>query len=315
MENRQPVALSIVSPSFNQGSFISETLHSIVAQDYPGLQHVVVDGHSTDNTVDVLREFDGVYGLEWISEPDRGLYDALNKALRRVTGDWVGWINCDDLYPAGVFGRVSAAIRANPDADIICGDAEIFHVLPGGVQKTLYVDHHYTGTQLNATPENLRISHLNACFFRKSLLDGVGQFDPSYKILGDRDYLFRLTRVAPPSQHLGEVICRYRSHADSLTMSTVSSTQQSPVAGSDHVMWPELKQLCRRYLKQADAPNGVRQWCRVILARRTAREAAANLLNGGLSGLADNARDGFVHHPAWTYWFLGALLRGLTRRV
>ncbi|MGR8919451.1 MAG: glycosyltransferase family 2 protein, partial [Gammaproteobacteria bacterium] len=224
--------LSIVSPSFNQGNYLSATLDSIIAQDYPALEHIVADGGSTDATLATLAEYAGSYGLEWFSEPDEGLYDALNKALARATGSWIGWINCDDLYAPGIFHAFAEAVRANPQAEVVCGDAEVFREQDGG-RETLYVDRHYRGEHLAATPECLRISHLNACFFRRELLERVGAFRTDLRIIADRDYLFRLTRLRPPSVHLERIVCRYRAHAESLTMSEVSAERQAPLAAGD----------------------------------------------------------------------------------
>ena len=83
MASTSPVRFTIVSPSFNQGRFLAEMLDSIIAQDYPHLDHIVVDGGSNDETKEVLAHYEGRYGAEWFSKPDNGLYDALNKAIQK----------------------------------------------------------------------------------------------------------------------------------------------------------------------------------------------------------------------------------------
>src|SRR5580658_3296860 len=117
--------LSIVTPSFNQAQFIEATLRSVKSQHYPALEHIVVDGASTDSTVEILKRFAAMPGwehLRWISEEDRGQSDAINKGFRMATGDIIGWLNSDDRYRPGCFRAVVEAFKANPDIDILYGD-------------------------------------------------------------------------------------------------------------------------------------------------------------------------------------------------
>src|ERR1700758_618457 len=104
--------ISIVTPSFNQASFIVETLNSVKGQNYPALEHLVMDGGSTDETVEILQRLSGQPGwehLHWISEPDLGQSDALNKGFRLASGEIVGWLNSDDLYRPNCFAKMAQA--------------------------------------------------------------------------------------------------------------------------------------------------------------------------------------------------------------
>src|SRR5438309_1875932 len=96
--------ISILTPSFNQGKYVEQTIVSVLEQNYPRFEHIVIDGGSTDNTVSILKRYPH---LKWVSERDRGQGDALNKGLRIASGDLVGWVNSDDFYAQGVFQRVS----------------------------------------------------------------------------------------------------------------------------------------------------------------------------------------------------------------
>jgi glycosyltransferase involved in cell wall biosynthesis len=94
--------VTVVTPSYNQGPFIEETLLSVKHQDYANIEHLVIDGGSTDETLGILRRYEATYPLRWISEPDRGQADALNKGFRRAQGEMIGWLNSDFYGAAGV---------------------------------------------------------------------------------------------------------------------------------------------------------------------------------------------------------------------
>src|SRR5438128_8552250 len=119
----QPEALplvSIVTPSYNQGRFIEDTIRSVLAQDYPNLEYIVVDGGSTDHTLDVLRRYEG--RLRWVSEPDRGQSEAINKGFRMARGEIVSWLNSDDTYVPGAIGKAVAHLGARPEVVMVYGE-------------------------------------------------------------------------------------------------------------------------------------------------------------------------------------------------
>lgn len=113
--------VSVVTPSYNQGQFIEETIRSVLLQGYPGLELIVVDGGSTDGTVEILRRYEPWIAC-WVSERDRGQTHAINKGLERATGDIFAYLNSDDLYAPGAVQRVSEAFLAHPGADVVHGE-------------------------------------------------------------------------------------------------------------------------------------------------------------------------------------------------
>jgi len=98
-------SISIVTPSLNQGRYIEQTIQSVLLQNYPNFEHIVIDGGSTDGTVEILKKYPH---LKWISEKDSGQSEALNKGLKMATGDIIAWINSDDWYAEGAFNNVAS---------------------------------------------------------------------------------------------------------------------------------------------------------------------------------------------------------------
>jgi glycosyltransferase involved in cell wall biosynthesis len=111
--------ISIITPSYNQGAFIEETIQSVLSQGYPNLEYIVVDGGSTDNTLAVLRAYQDT--LTWISEPDQGQTDAINKGLKMASGEVLAYLNSDDLYLPGALHKVGAFFAENAHADWLTG--------------------------------------------------------------------------------------------------------------------------------------------------------------------------------------------------
>src|SRR5687768_9899033 len=115
--------ISIITPSFNQGGFIEETILSVLSQEYPDLEYLVMDGGSSDATLNVLQKYSGK--VTWFSEPDQGQTDAINKGLRRATGSIVGYLNADDLLLPGALNKVAQTFTADPQTWWVSGKCQI----------------------------------------------------------------------------------------------------------------------------------------------------------------------------------------------
>jgi glycosyltransferase involved in cell wall biosynthesis len=177
--------ISVVTPSYNQGAYISNAVQSVLSQDYPAVEYFVVDGGSTDGTLAVLQSFGS--RLRWKSEPDRGQAAAINKGWRQASGEIVAWLNSDDLYDPGALRRVAEYFIQHPSIDIVYGDCD-------------YID--ANGNILRPYPtqafdfKRLVLPAINyipqpAAFIRRRLLEGVGYLDENLHYVMDFDYWLR----------------------------------------------------------------------------------------------------------------------------
>jgi glycosyltransferase involved in cell wall biosynthesis len=178
--------VSIITPSYNQAEYLVENLESVAAQrsnDYD-LEHLVFDGGSTDGSLDVLRNCQGV---TWVSEPDRGQSDAINKGFRAAGGEIIGWINSDDFYTRGAVARVVSYFREHPDTKWIYGNCYF-------VDQNSRITGSYDARQFNLE----RLLNFGdyipqqSTFFRRDLLQTVGYLDESLHLAMDYDFWIRI---------------------------------------------------------------------------------------------------------------------------
>ena len=178
----QPPVISIITPCYNCADYIERAIRSVLAQRFPSFEHIIVDGASTDGTVDILRRFPH---LRWISEPDRGQAHALNKGFRMARGEIIGWLNGDDSYTPEAIRAGVNYLLTHPDCDIVYGDCNI--VREDGRLLTVFRTKQVSGW------EQLLGGwiHTPAVFFRRHLFDRVGYLDESLHYVMDNEFWLR----------------------------------------------------------------------------------------------------------------------------
>ena len=190
--------ISIVTPTLNRARYLGEAIESVLAQDYANFEHIIVDGMSTDGTLELLARYPHV---RLIREPDSGLYDALNKGLRAASGEITGHLNSDDLYPRGVFAGIAAAF-ADARVEAVFGGAEIFEEAAGVRLRVTDRDE----IALSFRNVTMRNPITNARFFRRRVYDRVGFNETRYRISSDRDFLLRVALAQPQAVLLERVV-------------------------------------------------------------------------------------------------------------
>jgi glycosyltransferase involved in cell wall biosynthesis len=192
--------VSIVTPSLNSARYIERCIHSVRNQSHQNIEHIVIDGGSTDATLRILKKYENVYNLKWISEEDAGMYEAINKGIQLATGEIIGYLNTDDAYfPWSIELAVKHLTYKN---SIVFGDLCItssidninFFYLLFYQPFNLY---HYTFINSIGQP---------TVFLKKSVFDKIGLFDTSFRLIGDCEYWLRCAKNGYYPQKVNEVL-------------------------------------------------------------------------------------------------------------
>jgi glycosyltransferase involved in cell wall biosynthesis len=177
--------ISIVTPSFNQSDFLEETINSVISQDHPDLEYIIIDGGSTDRSVEIIKKYEK-HLTYWISESDRGQTHAINKGFQKATGEILAYLNSDDLYLPHALSRVAGTFTMNPSIDLAYGNIQLIdeksnykrdiRFVPFNFQDLLYEGGclHQTGT-----------------FWTKRIYDVLGGFDENLTFCMDYDFFVR----------------------------------------------------------------------------------------------------------------------------
>lgn len=191
MENYPKI--SIVTVSFNQGDFLERTILSVLNQNYPNLEYIIIDGGSTDGSIEVIKKYQDKLAF-WISEKDNGMYDALQKGFSRTTGEVMCWLNSDDMLHPGSFKTISKVFAAHEDVEWIQGMPTVFD----DGDLTIKVSNNRAWTKLNFFTASDEYIQQESTFWKRSLWDRAGAtISQDYKLAGDYELWARFFRYAP----------------------------------------------------------------------------------------------------------------------
>lgn len=273
--------VSIVTPSMNQGRFIRDAIESVLAQDYPFIEYLVVDGGSTDETLDVLRSYGS--RVAWISEPDRGQSDAINKGWRRSRGSILSWLCADDGLYQGAVSRIVDAFAKNPDAGLVYGRGHLVDL--DGVTLA--------SSPLGARDAHTLVHHADficqpSAFATRAAVESAGFVDESLTWVMDWDLFIRISRIAP-LVYVPDVLAWIRTH------------DQTKTNQGGHARFREIVRVIRRYSASRYPPGYFRVGLRTYVP----------IAQGAIARLPDAAGPLARRANEW----LDNVSRGVSRRI
>ncbi len=279
--------ITIITPSYNRAEMITAAIESVLAQDFHAFEHIIIDGGSTDSTLEVLKRYPH---LKVISESDQGMYDALNKGLAIATGEVIGFLNTDDIYAEHIFSAVADKFD-DPSVMAVAGRAIVFLALSQG--KTQNVDEYSPEDRNLMECSTIGRNFFNAWFFRRSTFDQIGTFNINYKIVGDRDFMFRFALNNLKYTAINNLVYKYGMHEDSLTFD--KSGEKRTWSADEHLAMTEF------YLVHQNLPEQVRKLLIELRTRETVDMAARSVWMRDYKKLVYYSTEGARYNSAWPF--------------
>ena len=275
------IKISIVTPSFNQGQFLEETILSVLDQNYPNLEYIVIDGGSTDSTLDVIRKYEDRISY-WVSEKDRGQVHAINKGIEQTTGDVFGFLNSDDVYLPGTFDTIARHFEAHPESEWVCGDTIMFgEGLPDERIETVVpksAAHCLSWAYTAAQPGH---------FWKRELI--ASGFDEGWPYDFDHDMYVRLLLDGHKCEYIPQAFAKYRLHEASKTVA------------ENHRQIAEFERSAEVYEDRLHGAD--RRWCRStrFLRRSYAASESGDKSEGArwLMRALTTYPEGLIKRPFW----------------
>lgn len=248
--------ITIVTPVYNQVNFIEQTIQSVLDQGYPNLEYIIIDGGSTDGTVEVIKKYADRLSY-WVSEPDKGMYDAIQKGFALCHGDILGWINADDLYLQKSLFAVASIFKRYPEVNwitshhtVIDEDGVIIRTKPSlpYTKYFFYLDSSWHGNEIGQ----------ESTFWRESLWDKAGGFSPAFRLAGDFELWLRFFQYEP-LYVVDTAFAAFRVRADQLSSSTERYYAEADQALEDYPLSESEKKVCRDYKRKLRLANCLRR--------------------------------------------------------
>lgn len=181
--------ISIVTPNYNKAKYLEQTILSVLSQNYPNLEYVIIDGGSTDGSVDIIKKYENQLAY-WVSEPDNGMYYAIKKGFEHTTGDIMAWINSDDMYHSGALSIVADIFREHEEVKWLTGTNTHYDEQGRTVRtwQAKYFSH------LSFLMHDYKYVQQESTFWRRSLYEKAGGVSTDYRLAGDFDLWMRFSR-------------------------------------------------------------------------------------------------------------------------
>ncbi|MBX3064491.1 MAG: glycosyltransferase [Anaerolineae bacterium] len=292
--------ITIVTPSYNQGHYLEETIRSVLAQGYPNLEYIVIDGGSKDNSVEIIQKY-AAYLSYWVSEPDHGQAHAINKGFARATGEVMGWLNSDDLMLPGALCAIGQTFDANPATSVVYG-----------LRKVIDANSRVQTRWLRGIPDEFIFKRVDfipqeTVYWSRRVWEQVGGLDESFQFALDYEFFLRILQRGYDFNLLPHYIGAFRMYADGKT------------SAMPEIMHLELPRIYEKYrgqamtLTQASADLGWRR--RMVLRLLKEMEHQSFMDNARLAWLLMQAANNpLLSLPLIALHRVYRLLRDLSRR-
>lgn len=286
---------SIITPCLNRAEYIRDAVESVLAQKYFCFEHIIVDGGSTDGTLELLERYPH---LQVLVGHDKGMYDALNKGLELAKGEIIGFLNSDDLYAESAFAIIAEKFQ-NYAILAVAGEALIFAIAPNGESEIIS---NFSAESANLLElSTIGSPYFNAWFFRRSVFEKIGNFRTNYKIAADREFMLRFALSALPYTTIDKPVYQYRQHMGSMTFEVTDQKLERIV--SEHLF------MTRTYLEQRSLPIEARELIRKLRTRDTLEMAVRSLKKMNFPKFAYYSWRGIEHDPLWFLNFTRRVIR------
>ena len=283
--------VTIITPTLNRANFLAHAIESVRRQSYRPIQHIIVDGGSTDGTLELLARYPEV---ERIMGRDEGIYDALNKGLTLAKGEVIGFLNSDDLYLGDVVAAAVSRLRADPTLDAICGGARIVSEGIEGRRELAYLNDEAVKS-LNMQDISGPPCLINGRFFRREVFKRIGKFDARFRIAGDQEFLFRACINQLKSISLPGIVYEYRQHSGSMTLNGRKADRLSALR--------ECLDIAARFSSVEQMPAEVRRSCRRWHAWLSGWGTINAFMSGEMRRSTELAALGMRRDPFWPILF------------
>ncbi|MEI7784009.1 MAG: glycosyltransferase family 2 protein [Betaproteobacteria bacterium] len=237
--------ISVITPSYNQAEYLERTIRSVLDQEYPHIEYIIIDGGSTDGSVELIKRYESRLAY-WVSEKDRGQAHAINKGLQLATGDWVAWQNSDDTYYPGVFSHMASVAHSNNAAQLIIGNMNLVDQHDQLLREMKYVKPSYK----SLLAEGMVLTN-QAAFCKRSLHQEIGPLNETLECGFDYEWFLRLLAHTHQTQHVNAAWGALRLHSETKTshlQSVFDLEYRQILAGREPSIWDkryhQLRRMC-----------------------------------------------------------------------